>query len=118
MDLDFAGSLEEVLQRIAAYAAEGKNIERSGWLRGRGWTQDSWSEGRFPTAADLDQVAGQVPALMTHKSGHATWVNSRTKREIYIYKYGMGIVGHVWLVTTDPKKGKRDMESEEAARKF
>jgi predicted amidohydrolase YtcJ len=80
VNLDFAASLEEVLQRIAAYAAEEKHIERSGWLRGRGWVQGGWSEGRFPTAADLDQVVNHVPALMTHKSGHAAWVNTRALR--------------------------------------
>ena len=53
VDLDNAGSLDEVLGRIAAYASDEKNIERSGWLRGRGWTQASWSDNRFPTAADL-----------------------------------------------------------------
>ncbi|MFN2285723.1 MAG: amidohydrolase, partial [Anaerolineae bacterium] len=76
VDLDYAGSLDEVLERIAAYAADDKNVERSGWLRGRGWAQGNWSSPRFPTAADLDRVVGRIPACMTHKSGHAVWVNS------------------------------------------
>jgi predicted amidohydrolase YtcJ len=77
VNLDEAPALVEVLRRIAAYAADSKNIEASGWLRGRGWAQDSWQEKRFPTAADLDQLVSAVPACMTHKSGHAIWVNSR-----------------------------------------
>ena len=80
VDLDFAASLEEVKQRIAAFAADDRHVERSGWLRGWGWTQGAWSEGRFPTAADLDQIVTHVPALMTHKSGHAIWVNSKALR--------------------------------------
>jgi len=80
VDLDFAESFEEVLQRIAAYAADDRHIEDSGWLRGWGWTQGSWAEGRFPAAADLDQIVPNVPALMTHKSGHAVWVNTKALR--------------------------------------
>ncbi len=80
VDLDNAASLDEVLGRIAAYAADDKNIEASGWLRGRGWAQGNWSDPRFPTAADLDMVAGQIPVCMTHKSGHAVWVNSEGLR--------------------------------------
>lgn len=80
VDLDNAASLDEVLSRIAAYGADAKNIERSGWLRGRGWVQDGWREKRFPTASDLDNVVSQIPACMTHKSGHAVWVNTRALR--------------------------------------
>lgn len=80
VDLDNASSLNEVLGRIADYAGDQKNIERSGWLRGRGWAQDSWTDNRFPTAADLDQIVGQIPACMTHKSGHAVWVSTRALR--------------------------------------
>jgi predicted amidohydrolase YtcJ len=80
VDLDFAKSLAEVKQRIAAYAADDKHIEQSGWLRGGGWTQGSWSERRFPIAADLDEIVTNVPALMVHKSGHAIWVNTRALR--------------------------------------
>jgi predicted amidohydrolase YtcJ len=80
VDLDFAGSLAEVKERIRAYAADDKHIERSGWLRGQGWTQGTWSEGHFPTAADLDEIITSVPALMTHKSGHAIWVNTKALR--------------------------------------
>lgn len=77
VDLDNAASLDDVLARIAAYAANEGNIEKSGWLRGRGWAQDSWSAPRFPTAADLDQLIAHAPACMIHKSGHAAWVNSK-----------------------------------------
>ena len=80
VNLDFAESLSAVLQRIALYAADSANIEKSGWLRGRGWAQDGWVDNRFPTAADLDQIAGQIPACMIHKSGHAAWVNSKALR--------------------------------------
>ncbi|MFN2138286.1 MAG: amidohydrolase [Candidatus Promineifilaceae bacterium] len=77
VDLDNAGSLEEVLARIAAYAADERNIEQSGWLRGRGWSQGGWTERRFPTAADMDRLVSHAPACMIHKSGHAAWVNNK-----------------------------------------
>lgn len=79
VDLDNAVSRDEVLQRIAAYAANPKSSS-GGWLRGRGWSQDSWTDKQFPTAADLDQIVGRTPACMVHKSGHATWVSSSALR--------------------------------------
>jgi predicted amidohydrolase YtcJ len=73
VDLDNAASLDEVLGRIAERA-----LQQDGpWLQGRGWSQDAWVERCFPTAADLDRVISDRPACMTHKSGHAAWVNSK-----------------------------------------
>jgi predicted amidohydrolase YtcJ len=39
-----------------------------------------WAAGAFPTAADLDAVAPEIPAFLVHKSGHAAWVNSAALR--------------------------------------
>ncbi|HSM56903.1 MAG TPA: amidohydrolase [Candidatus Sulfomarinibacteraceae bacterium] len=74
IDLFEAPSLPEALRRVADAAAE---APEGRWLQGRGWTQELWEAQRFPTAADLDAVTGAFPAFLTHKSGHAAWVNSR-----------------------------------------
>ena len=63
---------QELLDRVAETAA---NTPIGGWLLGRGWNHNAWN-GIFPTAADLDAVAPNHPVLLTHKSGHAVWVNS------------------------------------------
>jgi predicted amidohydrolase YtcJ len=65
---------EEALRRLREAAHQ---VATSGWLLGRGWTQELWEGRAFPTAADLDAVAGDMPVYLAHKSGHAAWVNSR-----------------------------------------
>jgi len=47
------------------------------WIIGRGWDQPHLSEGRAPTAADLDAVAPDNPVALTEFSGHAVWANSK-----------------------------------------
>ena len=73
LDVSMAKSLDEALARIAAYAAA--NPERP-WIIGRGWNQEAWGLGRFPTAADLDAVVGDRPVWLTRVDGHAGWANS------------------------------------------
>jgi predicted amidohydrolase YtcJ len=51
-----------------------------GWITGRGWDQNRWPSKGFPTAADLDNVAGDRPAVLERVDGHAVWVNSAALR--------------------------------------
>jgi predicted amidohydrolase YtcJ len=74
VDLHEVPSLEEALRRVAARVAA---TPPGKWIRGHGWFQELWPGRAFPTAADLDRVAPHNPAFLTHKSGHACWVNSR-----------------------------------------
>jgi predicted amidohydrolase YtcJ len=83
VDLDGAASLEDALQRVAAFVA-GVSGD-TGWLRGRGWSQDTWPDRAFPTAADLDAVVSDRPVYLAHKSGHAAWVNSMALRQCRIH---------------------------------
>ena len=80
VDLDEAVTLAEVLQRIANYAEKlpdyAARSEDVQWLQGRGWAQDAWQDAKFPTAAHLDQIIPHRPVYLSHKSGHAAWVNS------------------------------------------
>lgn len=73
--LDLAGtrSLDEALSRLAAYAAA--NPDRP-WIVGRGWNQELWGLGRFPTAAELDAVVSDRPVWLERVDGHAGWANS------------------------------------------
>lgn len=73
LDLSGAKSLEEAKQMIADYVA--KYPERP-WIIGRGWNQESWGLGRFPTAADIDAVTGGKPVWLARVDGHAGWANS------------------------------------------
>lgn len=77
LHLDGAATIDEALQRIAGYA---EKTAPDQWLLGRGWNQADWPGGAFPTAADLDRVAPQLPVYLNHKSGHAAWANGRALR--------------------------------------
>lgn len=73
LDLSDTRSLEEAKAKIAAYAAA--NPQRK-WIIGRGWNQETWGLGRFPTAADLDGVVADKPVWLERIDGHAGWANS------------------------------------------
>ncbi len=64
---------EAFLDRVAAEAAR---TPPGGWIRGRGWDQNRWPNGRFPTAADLDAVAPHNPVVLIAKNAHAAVANS------------------------------------------
>lgn len=82
---------QEALRRVAERARATAPGE---WLVGRGWTQASWPDRAFPTAADLDAAAPENPVYLDAKSGHAAWVNSRALKIA-------GITAH----TPDPAGG-------------
>jgi predicted amidohydrolase YtcJ len=70
-------SKAEAVRRVAAHAQRAAPGE---WIIGRGWTQASWADRAFPTAADLDAAAPHNPVYLAAKSGHAAWVNSQALR--------------------------------------
>ncbi len=78
LDLSDTVSLQEAQQRIAAYAAANPTPR---WIVGRGWNQERWGLGRFPTAADLDAVVGDRPVWLERVDGHAGWANAAAMRE-------------------------------------
>jgi predicted amidohydrolase YtcJ len=74
LDLSGTNSLEEAQAAIKAYAT--KYPERR-WIVGRGWNQEKWGLGRFPTSADLDAVVADRPIWLERVDGHAGWANSK-----------------------------------------
>ena len=74
LDLSATNSLVEAQTAIRDYAA--KNPERR-WIIGRGWNQEKWGLGRFPTAADLDVAVSDRPVWLERVDGHAGWANNR-----------------------------------------
>ncbi|UIP08234.1 amidohydrolase [Erythrobacter sp. SDW2] len=73
LDLSQTRSLEEAQKAIKDFAEANPGRQ---WIIGRGWNQEIWGLGRFPTAAELDAVVGDRPVAMERVDGHATWVNS------------------------------------------
>jgi predicted amidohydrolase YtcJ len=74
LDLSATNSLAEAQAAIKAYGA--KHPDRR-WIIGRGWNQEKWGLGRFPTAADLDIAESSRPVWLERVDGHAGWANSR-----------------------------------------
>jgi predicted amidohydrolase YtcJ len=73
LDLSDTRSLQEAQARIAEYAAASPDRP---WIVGRGWNQELWGLGRFPTAAELDAVVADRPAWLERVDGHAGWANN------------------------------------------
>jgi hypothetical protein len=78
LDLSDTKSLQEAQAKIAAYAAANPTPR---WIIGRGWNQETWGLGRFPTAAELDSVVRDRPVWLERVDGHAGWANSQAMKE-------------------------------------
>jgi predicted amidohydrolase YtcJ len=70
-------------QIVAMVGDAAKGAKPGEWIIGRGWHQEKWTsrpspnvEG-FPTHASLDAVSPGNPVLLTHASGHASFVNAK-----------------------------------------
>jgi predicted amidohydrolase YtcJ len=73
LDLSDTNSLEEALEKIRRFAED--NPGRP-WILGRGWNQEKWGLGRFPTAAELDAIVPDRPVWLERADNHANWANS------------------------------------------
>ncbi len=92
VDLSNTRTLAEAQQKIADYAAA--HPERP-WIVGRGWNQEAWGLGRFPTAAELDAAVADRPVWLERVDGHAGWANSAA----------LSVAG-VTAATADPAGGR------------
>lgn len=61
---------------LAAVGEKAKTARPGEWVRGGRWNQVLWGTQEFPTAADLDAVAPNIPVVLTRVDGHAIWVNT------------------------------------------
>ena len=73
LDLSETRSLAEAQTKIRDYAAA--HPDRP-WIIGRGWNQEIWGLGRFPTAAELDAAVPDRPVWLERVDGHAGWANT------------------------------------------
>jgi predicted amidohydrolase YtcJ len=82
INLDFMNtkSWDEIVHMVAEAVEKAKPGQ---WIVGRGWHQDKWTsrpdpnvEG-FPLHASLDKVSPNNPVVLTHASGHASFVNQK-----------------------------------------
>ena len=82
INLDFMNtkSWDEIVHMVAQAVETAKPGQ---WIVGRGWHQDKWTsrpepnvEG-FPLHASLDKVSPNNPVVLTHASGHASFVTQK-----------------------------------------
>ncbi len=92
VDLSDTRNLAEAQAKIAEYAAA--NPERP-WIVGRGWNQEIWGLGRFPTATELDAAVADRPVWLERVDGHAGWANTAALT-----------VAGVTAATADPAGGR------------
>jgi predicted amidohydrolase YtcJ len=79
LDMLDAKDWNEIVAMVAAAAKQAKPGE---WILGRGWHQEKWAsvpqpnvEG-FPFHDALSKVSPNNPVMLTHASGHASFVNA------------------------------------------
>jgi predicted amidohydrolase YtcJ len=80
LDLISTASWDEIVLMVAREVEKAKPGQ---WIIGRGWHQEKWTstpqpdvEG-FPTHQSLDKVSPKNPVVLTHASGHASFVNAK-----------------------------------------
>ncbi|MFE3458930.1 amidohydrolase [Nocardiopsis aegyptia] len=98
-DLTTAGTAEETVAAVAAYATAHPDRE---WITGGGWSMDAF-EGGAPHRTALDAVVPDRPAYLPNRDHHGAWVNSRALELA-------GLTRH----TPDPADGRveRDADGE------
>ncbi|MER3499679.1 MAG: amidohydrolase [Chitinophagaceae bacterium] len=88
VNLVSTNSWDEVVERTKTFAAEHTN----GWILGRGWDQNDWSNTQFPTNEKLNELFPDRPVLLTRIDGHAAIANNKAL-ELAGVKPGDKLVG-------------------------
>ncbi|MBP2330380.1 putative amidohydrolase YtcJ [Kibdelosporangium banguiense] len=66
-------AISAVTEAVAAAIAQ---VAPGAWIRGKGWDEKKFAEGRPPTRQDLDQISPGNPVALLDWSNHQLWVNS------------------------------------------
>jgi predicted amidohydrolase YtcJ len=89
LDLREARTWDDIVEQVARAVKQAKPGE---WIVGRGWHQSKWSKAPepnvegFPLHESLDKVSPNNPVVLTHASGHASFVNGKAMADAGITK--------------------------------
>ena len=72
LDLRDTTAVDDALARIKTFAA---GLRPGAWLVGGRFDKNLW--GGWPTAAELDRVTGDRPAVLRSRDGHSRWLNTK-----------------------------------------
>ena len=95
LDLVEAATLQDALARIEHHC---RSLPAGAWLIAYRFDKNRW--GRWPTAAELDAVTRDHPAVIRTRDGHARWANSRA----------LALAG-IGAATADPPGGRIDRDA-------
>ena len=73
VDLTSTNSWDDVIEKVKIFAGENKE----GWITGRGWDQNDWTEKEFPSNEKLNELFPDRPVLLTRIDGHAAVANQK-----------------------------------------
>jgi predicted amidohydrolase YtcJ len=68
---------------VAMVADAAKKAKPGDWIIGRGWHQEKWNPAPaknflgYPYHEELDKVSPDNPVLLTHASGHSSYINAK-----------------------------------------
>lgn len=79
LDMRGAGSLDEALARLRAYANAHPG---TGWIFGGRWDSNAWTVPVQPTRHDLDRICPDRPVALPSVDGHTTWANTLALRAV------------------------------------
>jgi predicted amidohydrolase YtcJ len=77
LDLRGVSSIEELKEVLRRAAGSG-----TGWIFGRGWDQERFREGRYPTRWDVDEAVGRRPAILVRVCGHMALLSTAAAEEL------------------------------------
>jgi predicted amidohydrolase YtcJ len=77
LDLRGVSSIEELKEVLRRAAESG-----TGWIFGRGWDQERFREGRYPTRWDVDEAVGRRPAILVRVCGHMALLSTAAAEEL------------------------------------
>lgn len=69
---------------------------RDGWVRGRGWNHELWTDANLPGRISLDEAFPDTPVYATRIDGHCAWVNRAA-----LERAGIDPSGHSGLLIDD-----------------
>ncbi|HEX3848459.1 MAG TPA: amidohydrolase [Steroidobacteraceae bacterium] len=74
VQLNDAASRDELVKRIAAYAA---HTPKGEWILAGNWDETKWTPAELPTRHDIDAATPDNPVAIDRYDGHAILVNSK-----------------------------------------
>ncbi|XRQ10531.1 amidohydrolase [Actinomadura welshii] len=70
-------AVRSIAEAVAAVGSAVQQASPGTWIRGKGWDQNAFTEGRPPTRHDLDPVSPDHPVVLLDWSNHVLWVNGK-----------------------------------------